>query len=193
LPSEKLEVAGLLKLPPASQVVHHSPGLIFASNDDFTFNGKRLNHYGFGAYDDNGLKLYMSGFYGLNFFTGGIARITVNAQGNVGIATDLTSATFSDAYKLAVNGSIRAKRVVVETGWSDFVFEKNYSLKNLQEVELYIKQNGHLPEIPSAKDIENNGGDLGELVKLQMQKIEELTLYLIEQNKKIELLEKRMK
>jgi hypothetical protein len=56
-------------------------------------------------------------------------------------------------------------------------------------VEDYIKANGHLPNIPSGKEIETNGGDLGELVKLQMQKIEELTLYVIELNKKIEKLE----
>ena len=71
------------------------------------------------------------------------------------------------------------------------MFGRNYKLKPLEEVENYIKQNGRLPEIPSAKEVETNGADLGELVKLQMQKIEELTLYIIEQNKRIEALEKR--
>jgi len=192
-PTEKLEVNGLIKLPPASNNQNTSPGLVFASNDDFTFVGKRLNHYGIGAYDDNGRKLYMSGFYGLNFFTGGQNRVTVDVNGNVGIGTDLTSSTYNPSYKLAVNGAIRAKRVVVETPWSDFVFETNYKLAPLKEVEQYIKQNGHLPEMPSAKEVETNGGDLGSLVKLQMQKIEELTLYAIEQNKKIEELSAQIK
>jgi len=67
------------------------------------------------------------------------------------------------------------------------------SVRTLEEVEKFIQLNGHLPEIPCAEEVECNGGDLGELVKLQMQKIEELTLYIIEQNKKIEELDKRIK
>ena len=107
--------------------------------------------------------------------------------GSVGIDTDQASNT--DNYKLAVNGNIRAKKIVVETNWMDKVFDKEYVLPSLREVEDYIKANGHLPNIPSGKEIETNGGDLGELVKLQMQKIEELTLYVIELNKKIEKLQ----
>lgn len=99
--------------------------------------------------------------------------------------------TANTGYRLSVNGDIRAKRIVVETGWGDFVFEKGYYLKPLKEVEQYIQQYGHLPGIPSAKEVETKGADLGDLVKLQMQKIEELTLYIIEQNKRIELLEKK--
>lgn len=95
-------------------------------------------------------------------------------------------------YKLSVNGNIRAKRIVVETLWSDFVFANTYKLNSLEYVEEYIKLNGHLPEIPNAFEIEKNGADLGELVKLQMQKIEELTLYLIEQNKKMEQIQSEL-
>ncbi len=114
-------------------------------------------------------------------------------EGNVGIGTNLSSSTYDPTYKLAVNGKIRAKRIVVETTWSDFVFEKDYKLTPLAEVEQYIKQHGHLSEMPSAKEVETNGGDLGNLVKLQMQKIEELTLYAIEQNKKIDELSRQIK
>jgi len=112
---------------------------------------------------------------------------TTIIDGNVGIGTNLSTNT--DNFKLSVNGNIRGKKVVVETGWSDFVFEPSYKLMKLEEVEKFIKENGHLPQIPSAKEIETNGGDVGELMKLQMQKIEELTLYIIEQNKRIEALE----
>jgi len=115
-------------------------------------------------------------------------NFVVYGDGTVGIGTN---SLFPD-YKLAVNGKIRAKELVIETGWSDFVFSKNYKLPTLVEVENYIMENQHLPEIPSATEIENNGGNVGELLKLQMQKIEELTLYLIEQNKKIILLQKEV-
>lgn len=125
-----------------------------------------------------------------NFMDGaaGALLMTVNAvDGNVGIGTANTA-----GYKLAVNGFVRAKKVVVETGWSDFVFYDDYKLRSLREVEQHIKEKGHLPEIPSAEEIENNGADVGRLLQLQMQKIEELTLYIIEQNKRIESLEKKL-
>jgi hypothetical protein len=99
--------------------------------------------------------------------------------GNVGIGT------INPTSKLSVNGSIRAKEVVVETGWADFVFAKNYKLPALTEVEKYIKANNHLPEIPSAIEIQTNGLKVGEVQTKMMQKIEELTLYIIEMNKEI--------
>jgi hypothetical protein len=107
--------------------------------------------------------------------------------GNLGIGTapDVT-------YRLSVNGNIRSKEVVVESGWADYVFAKDYKLPLLTEVEKYIKVNNHLPEIPSAKEIQENGLKVGEVQTKMMQKIEELTLYIIEQNKKIEALEKKL-
>jgi hypothetical protein len=70
----------------------------------------------------------------------------------------------------------------------DYVFAKNYTLKSLDEVEDFIKKNNHLPGIPSAKTIETNGLSVGEMQKMQMEKIEELTLYIIELKKEIEKL-----
>lgn len=114
--------------------------------------------------------------------TGDISRL-----GNVGIGT-----TEPGDNKLAVNGKIRAKEVVVETGWSDFVFEDNYILMTLENVESYIEENKHLPDIPSAKEIEENGISLGKSQALLLQKIEELTLHIIEQNKRIYKLEQEV-
>jgi len=90
--------------------------------------------------------------------------------------------------KLAVEGIILAKEIKVTQGvvWPDYVFKKNNKLLSLKEIEKYISQNGHLPEIPSAKEIEDNGLSLSEILTLQMKKIEELTLYVIEQQKEIE-------
>ena len=106
-------------------------------------------------------------------------------SGNVGIGTA------SPSEKLAVNGNIVSKKVrVTQTGWADYVFHPSYQLPLLSEVEVYIKKHQHLPEIPSAKEVEKNGLDLGANQAALLKKIEELTLYVIEQNKRIEQLEK---
>lgn len=106
--------------------------------------------------------------------------MVITKAGNVG---------FGKAYpthKLEVNGTIRSKEVKIEsTGWSDFVFDKNYELPMLQTVEQHIKDKGHLPGIPSEKDVIENGINVGEMQAKLLQKIEELTLYVIEQEKRI--------
>jgi hypothetical protein len=103
-------------------------------------------------------------------------------NGNIGVGT----ATPTE--KLSVNGKIRAKEIKVETGWADFVFAKAYKLPTLQAIESHIKEKGHLPGIPSAAEVEKNGVELGDMNKRLLQKIEELTLYLIEQKKEIDAL-----
>ncbi len=114
--------------------------------------------------------------------------ITIRKGGNVGIGTNGPG-----SYKLAVNGKVRAKEVVVETGWADFVFEKEYQLPTLEEVENHIKEKGHLKDIPSAKEVEENGVSLGQMDSKLLQKIEELTLYILEENKKRKGLESIIK
>jgi hypothetical protein len=113
--------------------------------------------------------------------------VTGNAiiSGNVGIGT------VNPSYKLSVNGTIQSKEVIVETGWADYVFEKNYNLPTLDEVEKFIRQNKHLPNIPSAKEIAEKGLQLGDVQKRMMEKIEELTLYVIELKKEIEQLKNK--
>lgn len=108
------------------------------------------------------------------------------ATGNVGIGYE----NFG-TYKLAVNGSVRSKEVVVETGWADYVFDKEYKLPSLSDVEKFIQQNKHLPNIPSAKEVEEKGLHLGDMQKKMMEKIEELTLYVIQQQKEIEALKEK--
>jgi sugar lactone lactonase YvrE len=109
--------------------------------------------------------------------------------GSVGIGTSTPDVN----YKLSVNGSIRSKEVVVETGWADYVFDEKYRLRPLSEIEKFIKENKHLPEIPSAKEIQENGLKVGEIQTKMMQKIEELTLYIIELKKEIDLLKAKNK
>lgn len=101
-------------------------------------------------------------------------------KGSISIGTASTQ-----GYKLAVNGSIRAKEIKVEVAnWPDYVFAKGYELPSLKETEQHIKDKGHLPGIPSAEEVKANGVDLGEMNVKLLQKIEELTLHLIESEKR---------
>jgi hypothetical protein len=119
------------------------------------------------------------------------SHFIIKANGNVGIGTKLTNNP--NNYKLAVNGMIGAKEMKIEinsTTWADFVFEKNYTLMPLKDVEAYITKNKHLPNVPTVADVEaNNGIEIGKTQTLLLQKIEELTLYLINESKRIEKLE----
>ncbi len=148
----------------------------------------------------NGLKFY-SGYIGddkwagiasvaenlhsnktaLSFYSGETEKMRLAWNGNVGIGTT------NPTEKLSVNGNIRAREIKVEaTNWPDYVFEENYKVGKLEELESYIKANKHLPEIPSAKEVRTNGVELGGMNKLLLKKIEELTLQLIEVNKKVD-------
>jgi hypothetical protein len=95
-----------------------------------------------------------------------------------------------DNYKLSVNGKVRAERIdVVSDITSDFVFEDDYNLRTLEEVESFVKENKHLPEIPSAKDLEGQTYSVGEMDDLLLRKVEELTLYIIDLEKRMKQLE----
>lgn len=112
---------------------------------------------------------------------------TTQIFGNVGMGV------IDPSEKLEVNGTIRSKKVKVEASpWPDFVFAPSYELRSLGELEKFIADNQHLPEVPSAKEVEKDGLDLGKMDATLLQKVEELTLYLIEINKNQEKLIKEM-
>ena len=137
-------------------------------------------------------------------------RLFLHSNGNVGIGTGSfvpdkklhvngtayireslcinTDNVFS--YKLAVGGKIICTEVVIKelSTWPDYVFNDQYNLKSLKEVELFINKHKHLPDVPSAAEVEENGIPVGEMQSILLQKIEELTLYSIEQHKQIEQL-----
>lgn len=121
---------------------------------------------------------------GLAFGTGWGAvtpKMVIDNSGNVGIGT-----TDPQGYKLAVNGDMIATSIKVKPhgSWPDYVFKPQYNLPSLSDVKTYIDQNQHLPDMPSESEVAKEGINLGEIVKLQTKKIEELTLYLIEKDKK---------
>jgi hypothetical protein len=133
------------------------------------------SHYNLKINADERLKLQ----------TNGQDRLTILSNGKIGIGT-----TSTGNHRLAVEGSIGAREIKVEAnGWSDFVFYDNYNLPTLKEVESHIKEKGHLKDIPSAKEVEENGILLGEMNSKLLQKIEELTLYTIQQDKRLNSIE----
>lgn len=135
----------------------------------------------------NGLVIGSIPGYPIFFSTNNYGvSMTVADNGNVGIGTA------TPTYKLSVNGNIRSKEVVVETGWADYVFNKDYKLLPLELLEKFIQQNNHLPNIPPAKEVEEKGLSLGDMQKKMMEKIEELTLYLIQSNKQMETMRKEI-
>ncbi len=137
-----------------------------------------FNHFNYGTNQDTYIR---GGKNGSN-----VIISDVETGGKVGIGR------YPTLYKLEVNGTMKANEVIVETGWADYVFDKKFSLKPLSEVAKFINENKHLPDVPSAEEIQKNGAKLSELTTKMMQKIEELTLYVIEQNTEIEQLKKQV-
>jgi hypothetical protein len=115
-------------------------------------------------------------------------RLVISGTGNVGIGTTDNSNwnLAGSTYKLAVGGSMIATSVTVKAmaNWPDYVFKGGYPLPSLTDIKNYIDQNQHLPETPSAQEIAKDGQNLGEMNRLLLKKVEELTLYAIENERR---------
>jgi hypothetical protein len=145
----------------------------------------RILGYTFDGNDHRGSLYLQTKMTNGNWYSGIVLKHTT---GFVGIGTE------DPKNLLDVKGTIHAQEVKVDmNNWSDFVFHPSYQLKPLIEVEKFIKTNGHLEDIPSATEVEQNGVNVGEMQAKLLQKVEELTLYVIELKKEIEQLKQSQK
>ena len=152
-------------------------------NDNFTYNGASLGNYALGWYMlTSSAEARLSGYGGIKLFTNRNPRLTISFNGNVGIGTT------NPDMKLTVKGNIHAEEVKIDLNVPvpDYVFKKDYQLRTIEELEKFIEENNHLPEIPSAKEFKRNGVMQAEMDMSLLKKIEELTLYTIQQQKEIE-------
>ena len=189
LPKQKLHIVdGNILI---SRTSTKAPG---STNGSILFGSNATNNSPHGKW---GIEyLSQDGIYGLNFWQPATSNANVNNyvlflkdNGNVGIGTNNPQA------KLAVNGNILAKSVRVNVGseyWPDYVFSPEYELMELNDLKNYVEKNKHLPGIQSAKDVGEQGEvDLGEMNTKLLEKIEELTLYIIDLQKQIDELKER--
>ena len=175
-PNEKLEVV---------QTIGDKYALRLFHTNDNGGNGLLIESNG-GSNDDVLLKI-------IGDKNGGNPRdiLYVEGTGKIGIGTT----EVQSGYKLTVDGNIMAEEVKIQNSdtWYDYVLEESYDLPKLSELDSYIKQNKHLPDVPSAQQVAENGYELGEMNGILLKKVEELTLYVIEQQKEIEKLKEIMK
>jgi hypothetical protein len=158
-------------------------------------NAAAYTGYGYGVYGyatgSTGVRI---GVYG--YASGGTTNWAGYFAGDAYISSDLRIATTTQAtgYALSVNGKVACEEVLVEdlANWPDYVFAEDYKLMSIEELEKSIEKNKHLPGLPSAAEIEENGLMLGDMQKKLMEKVEELTLYTIQQGKMISELQQKM-
>ena len=114
-------------------------------------------------------------------------------NGNLGVGISNPSQKLHVVGNALINGTLTTKELTITlTGWSDYVFNKDYELRSLSDLEIFIKQHNHLPEIPSEQEVLRNGIDIGDMQSKLLMKIEELTLYILEQDKQMKELENRI-
>ena len=159
------------------------------SSVEFGSLGDTYGKSGHIGYLTNNADLNSSGVYLVNYGDSELlASLFIKRGGNVGIGST------NPDQKLTVNGKIHAQEVIVDLNVpADYVFAKDYTLMPLQKVEQYVQQNSHLPEIPSAAEVKQQGLSVGEMQNKLLQKVEELTLYAIQQQKEIKELKEEVK
>lgn len=167
-----------------------NPGIAF--NTYYGTNGRKFIASGYGAVMGLDPASGLWGFY--NTSTSGAAGGTASVNANMVITKTgyIGMGTTSPGYRLDVCGTIRSKEVLVQTGWCDYVFDKTYKLRSLNEVEEYINNNKHLPDVPSATEVEDKGVKVAQMDSILIKKVEELTLYVIDQNKQIQQLQQKL-
>jgi len=192
-PNSKLQVEGDISSTGVNQRIG------FSTSETFVNETGTIAHYGMSLFRNSSGQpgVSQSGYYGINFYTTGNERMRIKENGYVGIGS------INPDEKLTVKGKIHAEEVRVDLLVpADYVFEKYYTgssnlksdyiMPTLAEIEKFTKENNHLPNVPSAQEIKDKGLQLGEMSNAMLQKIEELTLYIIEQNKRIEILEAKV-
>jgi hypothetical protein len=192
-PTFKLSVAGNASITnPNQNALSLTGGLtVIKSGEAIKIDGisPAINFYEAGNFKSF-ISHSASGLYlGVN---NGNIRLDVT-NGHVAIGTVNLTGVNADAYKLAVAGKVICEEVRVKlasSGWPDYVFSNNYKLPSLAEVETFIDQHKHLPNVPSAAEVEKDGIAVGDMQKRMMEKIEELTLYVIELQKQVDQLKK---
>lgn len=155
---------------------------IQGSNPFLSMHDNTDGYRGFFWYNGTDMVLGATTGVSLRFTSGGLFRMTVNSDGRVSIGSANTTAT---GYLLSVDGKIICEeaRVQISTSWPDYVFADNYRLRPIESLEQYINEKKQLPNIPSATQVEKEGIELGDMNKRLLEKIEELTLYIIQLNK----------
>ncbi len=197
-PNSKLQVQGDISSTGSSIL-----NIAFNANDKTNgvsnYGMSLQNIYTAGSSGSSLPGVSLSGYFGLSLNTVSTERVRIDDSGNVGIGTSTpqykldVNGKSSFADNMRVNAKIEAKEIKVTlTPTADFVFENDYNLPKLEDVEKHIKEKKHLPEIASAKEMEKEGVNVGEFQIKLLQKIEELTLYTIEQNKLIKEQQKRI-
>ena len=166
-PAQKLDVAGNIRVRGSNGIAKVMNG---DSNEFIQFDA-----------NDESISFYSNDNEALRIVNGGMVAIGTNEV--------------ISGYKLAVDGKVICEelRVKLSQNWPDYVFAEDYELMSLEEVEQSIKENGHLPGIPSAAEVEKEGGiEVGEMQRLMLEKMEEMTLHLIELKKENEQLRKEL-
>jgi hypothetical protein len=177
-PTSKLVVAG--NISSTAKLIFRKLDGSGTAGIGMSGNGENVHLYGTSLIPSSDLaqNLGSSGLRFNNIYSGGLGRF----EGRVVIG-----ATDAGTYRLAVEGQIGARSIKVTTAaWADYVFSPTYRLPSLYQTELFIQKNGHLPNVPSSEEIEKNGFVLEEMDAKLMEKIEELTLYMIQQQKQLD-------